>query len=78
MTITSAQLYEKIVAAGIQHDSHESDLYIPVTPETTKLVSEYEFRTNVQRFTSQIDGKPWYDIPFAYQPAWEKRRAYKA
>ena len=67
------QLYNAILAAGIPHSSHESDLYIPVTEETTKLLAPYQFRGNVQMFNSNKDGKLWYDIPFAYMPYWEAK-----
>jgi hypothetical protein len=66
-------IFAAVKAAGIQYDNHESDLYIPVTPETTALVAKYDTNKTATRFTSQIDGKPWYDVPFAYLPWWEKR-----
>ena len=67
-------IYEEMVKLGVELHHHESDLYVPVTPETTKLVEQYQqppFRGIVMRFTSQIDGKPWYDLPFQYQPFWD-------
>ncbi len=66
-------IYEQMLALGVMIDHHESDLYVPVTPETTKLVNKYEFKDNVKLFTCNIDIKPWYDIPFAYMPYWEKK-----
>ena len=68
-------LYTRLVQADIPLDSHESDLYAKVTPESTALIQAYEFRCNVRRFRSQIDGTDWYDIPFAYLPWWERRNA---
>lgn len=48
-----------------------SDLYLRVTPESEKLVAEYDFKGNVTKFIDQIDGVLWYNIPFAYYgPAW--------
>ncbi len=75
--LSSKELYAAVVAAGIPVDHHESDLYIPVTEETRKLVAEYQFPKNVTSFLSNIpeaDGvrRMWYDIPFAYQPFWER------
>ena len=64
-------IFEKVQAAGIPHDNHSSDLYIPVTEETKALVAQYEHKTSVTVFTSQIDGKSWFDIPFAYEPFWK-------
>lgn len=45
-----------------------SDLYAKVTPESSKIIQEYQFKHHVQRFTDQITGMPWYDIPFCYNP----------
>jgi hypothetical protein len=70
-------IYQDLKAAGVQLDHHESDLYAKVTPESQAIVDGYRFKCNVTRFTSQIDGLRWYDIPFAYEPFWDavKRRA---
>lgn len=69
--LTSNELWEKVRELGIEHSNHASDLYIPVNEVTQKLISEYEFKKNVTLFKNQIDGKPWYDIPFAYGSYWE-------
>ena len=50
---------------------HESDLYVRVVPGLREwLRKNYSHHQNVQGFTSQIDGTPWLDIPFA---AWDER-----
>lgn len=52
-------------------DRHETDLYVKVQPGLVEwLKSNYEYYNNIQRFTSQIDGTPWLDIPFA---AWSEK-----
>lgn len=68
-------IYEKAVAIlpPDRIDHHETDLYIKVTPESRALVSDYEFRNQVETFLSPLDGCLWFDIPFAYSPAWESR-----
>lgn len=66
-------LFDKIKELGIQYDNHESDLYIPLTEETVKLVNEYGLGGICARFKSNIDGKMWFDLPFQYAPFWEKR-----
>lgn len=66
-------LFNQVKELGIQYDSHETDLYLPVNEQTQRLIDVYEFKSNVTQFTSQIDGKRWFDIPFAYLPAWEKK-----
>jgi hypothetical protein len=65
-------LFKEIVSRGIQYDHHESDLYIPLTQETIRLVKNYN--VDAERFVSNIDGKVWFDIPFAYTPFWEKKQ----
>lgn len=64
-------IYEEMKNAGVEISHHESDLYVPVNETTTEIVSRYEFKDNVTRFISQIDKKPWYDIPFAFNPFWD-------
>jgi hypothetical protein len=66
-------IYDELKAAGVPLDSHATDLYAKVTPESAAIVARYEFRGSVRQFTSQIDGAQWYDIPFAYLPAWEAK-----
>ena len=52
----------------IPHDHHESDLYLLATPEAWSAMKQHEKRG--QLFRSEIDGKLYYDIPFAYEPWW--------
>ncbi len=66
-------IYQAIVAAGIETDNHESDLYVPVCQESIEIVKEYN--PNRSTFISKINGKCYYDIPFAFDPWWEKRGA---
>lgn len=47
-------------------DHHGSDLYLRVTPESKKLVEEYDYRSTVGMFIDNIDHVPWYDVPFAW------------
>ena len=78
-------LYDRLLAAGVQLGSHESDLYALVCPESIEIIRAHdavcsarlghEVRTGT--FTSQIDGALWYDIPFAYDPWWEARALRK-
>ena len=65
-------LFRAIVALGVEHDHHESDLYIPDTPRTRALATRYGHRFT--RFRSNRDDSFWLDIPFAYDPWWEQRR----
>lgn len=69
--IRAAGVYYQLKAAGIPLDSHESDLYAKVTDESRKIVKASGLVCTM--FISQIDGLPWFDIPFAYAPFWERR-----
>lgn len=68
-------LYEQAKAAGIPTDHHESDLYLPATDRVRDLLAGYEWRASVKTFRSRIDGQLWYDVPFAYAPFWDAKRA---
>jgi hypothetical protein len=66
-------IWDEVKRLGIQFDSHETDLYIPVNEQTKELVHRWKFSGNARTFVSQIDHKLWYDLPFAYVPAWESK-----
>ena len=63
-------IYAEVRDKGISYDFHCSDLYIPVNKETRELVSSYEYYMNVTIFYS--DDEAWFEIPFAYNPHWDK------
>lgn len=68
------QLFLAVLACGIKHASHETDLYLPITPQTTNLLRSFPLNNaNKTTFTNQVEGGLWYDIPFAYLPAWEAK-----
>lgn len=52
-------------------DHHESDLYVRKTPLTVSIIRQ--FGANVSSFKSDKDGHEWLDVPFAYEPFWEKK-----
>jgi hypothetical protein len=64
-------LYAECVARGIPVSSHESDLYIPVTMETRGLCEQFGHKPST--FVNQAVGGLWFDVPFAFEPWWEKR-----
>jgi len=66
-------IYEQLKNANIPLDNHESDLYALKTPESEAIIKNYTMRPFIKTFISQIDGKIWYDIPFAYTPFWAKK-----
>lgn len=70
-----ASLFEAVQAAGLEYDHHETDLYLPATPEALALLACFPLNdSNAEHFRSAIDGSPWIDVPFAYLPAWEAKR----
>lgn len=76
-------LYQRIVAAGIPHASHESDLHVPFTNQVLGIIKECDYEacmqsksfTRIHRslFFNQVERAMWLDIPFAYDPWWEAR-----
>ena len=68
-------IYQELLAADVPLDNHESDLYALVTDASRAIVARYQHREIVKTFTSEVDGKLWYDIPFAYTPFWERRQS---
>jgi hypothetical protein len=68
---SSGSLYQDLKAAGLPTDHHESDLYVIDTPAARALIAKHGKRGS--GFTSQIDGKRWLDVPFAYDPFWAKK-----
>ena len=54
-------------------DHHETDLYLKVSEASAALVASYAFRGNVEKFRSPLDGCLWFDVPFAYTPAWVEK-----
>lgn len=66
-------LFSRIVSAGIAYDSHESDLWLPDTPEVRQIMAGFPLeKSQAVRFRSLVDGRYWLDVPFAYMPYWEE------
>lgn len=67
-------LYERLVAAGVPIDHHESDLYFKATTEGLAILKEFpEFAKNARGFTNNADGLRWIDVAFCYDPWWKAR-----
>lgn len=60
-----------MIDAGVPVDSHESDLYVKLTPESVAILENYEHRDICRPFQNQIDGLTWVDVPFAFEPFWD-------
>lgn len=69
-------LFDAIKSEGIPHDSHESDLYLPDTPQVRSILDKFPLqKSNATRFRNEVQGGTWIDVPFAYQPFWEAKLA---
>lgn len=67
-------LYETLQAAGVGMTNHESDLYFEVNDTTTAILARFPLeKRNATRFRDQTNGHFCYDVPFAYQPYWERK-----
>lgn len=58
----------------IDFSSFSSDLYIRVTQESKKIISELKSKSLLTTFTDNIDRVLWYDLPFCKNPELAKRR----
>jgi len=79
MVPANRSLYQQLLAAGVEVDNHESDLYAKVTPESARILEEAGIAIdghNASVFTSQIDGERWYDLPFKFDPFWAKKQLH--
>lgn len=61
--------YAALVAAGVELDSHESDLYALDTSRSRAIL--YAHGKAVIPFRA-TDGRVWLDIPFGFDPFWAK------
>ena len=86
--MNNKSLMERLFEAGYPPediDHHYSDLYVYVTPLTTKVITEWAdengYDSNlrdgvfVQKFKDQIAGRMMYDIAFQYIPSLDKKEA---
>ena len=67
-------LYAALLEAGCRLDSHESDLYVEASAVATMILRRYPTQwENARGFTSELDGRLWYDVPFSFEPFWTRR-----
>lgn len=69
--IEGLSIYKQIVLTipASEIDHHESDLYVKRTQASQAIVQHCN-RSGIGCFRHQ--GAAWWDIPFAYEPFWEK------
>ena len=67
-------LYTDLVDAGIETSNRYSDLYFPVSQESAEILAKHPKQKGIAlRFKSNTDGKQTYEVPFAFDPYWEKK-----
>lgn len=83
--MNTKSLMERLLEAGYPPkdiDYHDYDLYVYVTPLTTKVIKEWMKDNNytdnlngflIQTFKDQITGRKMYDIAFQYIPSLDKK-----
>jgi hypothetical protein len=69
----TCSLYGDLKAAGVEMDSHESDLYFKDTPESRAILARFPYSAKIaSKFLSGKDGlEIWWEAPFAFLPWWE-------
>ena len=80
--MNNKSLMERLLEAGYPPediDHHEYDLYVYITPLTTRVLKAWMKDNNytdtlVQTFKDQITGRMMYDIAFQYIPALGEKR----
>lgn len=70
--MTNKSIFTEVIELGIPFDNHDTDLYIPVTPQTRELIERHPESKPVLTFQNQTTPKKelWYDLAFKYIPAW--------
>jgi|SRR5271170_7903743 len=70
---TGTSLYAVVKATGGYIANHESDLYIEVNDVNKEILSRYPLeKANARTFRDQTTGKLCWDVPFAFDPYWER------
>ena len=80
--MNNKSLMERLLEAGYPPkdiDHHDYDLYVYITPLTTRVLKAWMKNNNhtdtlVQTFKDQITGRMMYDIAFQYIPALGEKR----
>ena len=84
--MSNKSLMERLLEAGYSHEDiehHYSDLYVYITPLTTRVLTEWADENGydrnlrdgvfVQKFRDQITGRMMYDVAFQYIPSLNKK-----
>ena len=83
MGITLMEVLEKAGYPREQMFNHNSDLYVFVTPVTTRVINDWCVAEGINKevfletFKDNITGRPMYSIAFQYMPYWEERAKHE-
>lgn len=69
---TEIQAAIEAVTVPAETDHHATDLYCKVTPETTRIINDYEYKRNVTTFKEDATEELWFEIPFIYRAETKK------
>lgn len=81
MGITLMETLEKAGYPREQMFNHNSDLYVFVTPVTTRVINDWCAAEGISKevflktFKDNITGRAMYDIAFQYMPYWENGKS---
>lgn len=76
MSNISKSLYERLIDAGCETESWQSDLYVRNTETAAQIIRAFEAEggiSNKRNFISARDGQSWIELPFAYKPYWDAK-----
>jgi len=61
-------LHQELINNDIQCDSYTTDLQFVETEISLEILEKYPlFEKNAEYFISQVDGKAWVEVPFAFE-----------
>jgi hypothetical protein len=76
MSDISKSLYERLIDAGCETESWQSDLYVRNTETASQIIHAFEAEggiSNKRNFTSDRDGQSWIELPFSFKPYWDAK-----
>ena len=64
-------VYDALKEAGCKLDHHESDLYVEDTAKAREIIARFDLKATP--FRNKVDQAIWLELPFMYQPFWDKK-----
>jgi len=66
-------VYSEVLATGGYIANHESDLYIEDNEVNREILARHPLeKSNARTFQNQVTGKRCLDVPFGYDPFWDR------